>query len=395
MKISQNPIRKDVIIIGAGASGLICAIEAGKRGRSALVLDHGRRIGNKIRVSGGGRCNFTNLNMGYEYFISQNPYFCRSALARFAPDDFISMLNKYNIGYYEKENGRLFCKKSSGEVIDMLHRECAQSGVEMLLSCGISDIERKDSFRVSTDKGLFESGSLVIATGGLSYPELGATDTGYRIAEQFGIKVTPLKPGLVPLKFGPNDSRTFSELSGISTAVEVNCNNARFKGDMLFTHHGLSGPAILQISSYWNKGDEITINLLPDIDAYDFFSARRQSRMEMRNLLSQFFPKRFADKWCETNIQSKPVYQYNDKELKESAHKLHNWVVTPAGTEGYNKAEVTLGGIDTDELSSKTMEAKKVPGLYFIGEVVDVTGQLGGYNLHWAWASGFVAGQYV
>ena len=395
MKISQNPIRKDVIIIGAGASGLICAIEAGKRGRSALVLDHGRRIGNKVRVSGGGRCNFTNVNMGYEHYISQNPYFCKSALARFAPDDFISMLNKYNIGYYEKEDGRLFCKKSSGEVVDMLYKGCKLAGVDVVLNCKGNAIDKQDCFIVSTDKGLLESGSLVIATGGLSYPELGATDAGYRIAEQFGIKVTPMKPGLVPLKFGHNDSRTFSELSGISTAVEVNCNNARFKGDMLFTHHGLSGPAILQISSYWNKGDEITINLLPDINAYDFFSARRQSRMEMRNLLSQFFPKRFADKWCELNMRSRAVYQYDDKELKSVAHKLHNWVIKPAGTGGYSKAEVTLGGIDTNELSSKTMESKKVKGLYFIGEVVDVTGHLGGYNLHWAWASGFVAGQYV
>lgn len=395
MKISQNPIRKDVIIIGAGASGLICAIEAGKRGRSALVLDHGRRIGNKVRVSGGGRCNFTNVNISHANYLSGNPHFCKSAIARFTPHDFTGMLEKNNIDYYEKENGRLFCKKSSGEVIDMLHKECAQSGVEMLLSCGISDMERKDSFRVSTDKGLFESGSLVIATGGLSYPELGATDTGYRAARQFGIKVTPLKPALVPLRFGAEDIKNLYGLSGISIKVRVSCNKSHFQDDMLFTHHGLSGPAILQISSYWNKGDEITINLLPDIDAYDFFTARRQSRIEMRNMLSQFFPKRFADKWCELNMRSRPVHQYDDKELKSVAHKLHNWVIKPAGTEGYSKAEVTLGGIDTNELSSKTMESKKVKGLYFIGEVVDVTGHLGGYNLHWAWASGFAAGQHV
>lgn len=395
MKISQTPIRKDVIIIGAGASGLICAIEAGKRGRSALVLDHGRRIGNKVRVSGGGRCNFTNVNISHANYLSGNPHFCKSAIARFTPHDFTGMLKKYNINYYEKENGRLFCKKSSGEVIDMLHRECTESGVEMLLSCGISDMERKDSFRVSTDKGLFESGSLVIATGGLSYPELGATDTGYRAARQFGIKVTPLKPALVPLRFGAEDIKNLYGLSGISIKVRVSCNKSHFQDDMLFTHHGLSGPAILQISSYWNKGDEITINLLPDIDAYDFFTARRQSRIEMRNMLSQFFPKRFADKWCELNMRSRPVHQYDDKELKSVAHKLHNWVIKPAGTEGYSKAEVTLGGIDTNELSSKTMESKKVKGLYFIGEVVDVTGHLGGYNLHWAWASGFAAGQHV
>lgn len=395
MKLPFSSIRKDVVIIGAGAAGLLCAIEAGKRGRSVLVIDHSKRIGNKIRISGGGRCNFTNVNISHANYLSGNPHFCKSAIARFTPYDFIGMLEKYNIGYYEKDDGRLFCKKSSGEVIDMLHKECAKSGVAMLLGCGISDIERRDSFCVYTDKGLFEAESLVMATGGLSYPELGATDAGYRAARQFGIEVTPVKPALVPLRFGAEDNNNLCGLSGISIKVRVSCNKTHFQGDMLFTHHGLSGPAILQISSYWNEGDEINIDLLPDMDAYELFATKRQSRIEMRNLLSQFFPKRFAHTWCETNMQPKPVCQYNDKEIKEGAYKLHNWVVMPAGTEGYKKAEVTLGGIDTDELSSKTMEAKKVKGLYFIGEVVDVTGHLGGYNLHWAWASGFAAGQHV
>ncbi|MEK6673596.1 MAG: NAD(P)/FAD-dependent oxidoreductase [Nitrospirota bacterium] len=388
-------MKKNVIIIGAGASGLICAIEAGKRGRSVIILDHSKRIGSKIRVSGGGRCNFTNMDMGHEHFISRNPDFCKSALARFTPHDFISMLTQYGIGYYEKEEGQLFCRKSSGEVVDMLYKEAKRTSAEIVLSCTIRTMGKKDRFIVSTDKGVYESESLVIATGGMSYPELGATDIGYRAAGQFGLKVTALKPALVPFKVSSKDIRVFGELSGISLRVEVSCNNISFKGDMLFTHHGMSGPAMLQISSYWDQGDEININLLPDFNVYDFFAEERQSRMEMRNLLSQFFPKRFADKWCELNFQSKPLYQYNDKELKAIEHRLNNWVIRPAGTEGYKKSEATLGGVDTDELSSKTMEAKKVPGLYFVGEVIDVTGHLGGYNLHWAWASGFSAGQYA
>lgn len=388
-------MKKDVIVIGAGASGLVCAIEAGRRGRSVIILDHAKRAGSKIRVSGGGRCNFTNLNMSHEHFISRNSHFCKSALARFRPHDFVSLLTQYGIGYYEKDEGQLFCKKSSGEVVDMLYKESKRTGAEIVLNCNIRNIERKDCFIVSTDKGVYESESLVIATGGMSYPELGATDIGYRIAGRFGLKVTALKPALVPFKFSSKDSRVFGELSGISLSVEVSCKNMDFKGNMLFTHRGLSGPAMLQISSYWDQGDEININLLPDFDVHEFFAEKRHSKMEMRNLLSQFFPKRFADIWCELNFRSKPLYQYNDKELKEIAHKLHNWVIRPAGTDGYSKAEVTLGGIDTNELSSRTMEAKKVSGLYFAGEVIDVTGRLGGYNLHWAWASGFSAGQYA
>lgn len=388
-------MKKDVIVIGAGASGLVCAIEAGRRGRSVIILDHAKRAGSKIRVSGGGRCNFTNLNMSHEHFISRNSHFCKSALARFRPHDFVSLLTQYGIGYYEKDEGQLFCKKSSGEVVDMLYKESKRTGAEVVLNCKIGTLEKKDCFIVSTDKGVYESESLVIATGGMSYPELGATDIGYRIAGRFGLKVTALKPALVPFKFSSKDSRVFGELSGISLSVEVSCKNMDFKGNMLFTHRGLSGPAMLQISSYWDQGDEININLLPDFDVHEFFAEKRHSKMEMRNLLSQFFPKRFADIWCELNFRSKPLYQYNDKELKEIEHKLHNWVIRPAGTDGYSKAEVTLGGIDTNELSSRTMEAKKVPGLYFAGEVIDVTGHLGGYNLHWAWASGFSAGQYA
>lgn len=388
-------MKTDVIIIGAGAAGMMCAIEAGKRKRSVLVLDHSEKAGKKIRVSGGGRCNFTNINVRYDNYLSHNPHFCKSALARFTPSDFIAMLEKHGISYYEKEKGQLFCAKNSGEIIKMLREECADAGVKILLNCQLSEISREDFFIATTDHGAFQAGSLVVATGGLSYPELGATDMGYRIAKQFGLKITSLKPALVPFTFNAGELTIFGELSGISIDAVVNCNNMHFRGDILFTHRGLSGPAILQISSYWNQGDDIIINLLPDIDAHELFIMKRQSRTEMHNLLSGYFPKRFSQKWCESYLQSRPICQYTEKELKEIAHMIHNWTVKPKGTEGYKKAEVTLGGIDTNELSSKTMEAKKVPGLYFAGEVIDVTGQLGGYNLQWAWASGYAAGQYA
>lgn len=388
-------MKKDVIIIGAGASGLMCAIEAGRRGRSVLVLDHAEKIGKKIRVSGGGRCNFTNIDIRSDYYISNNPHFCKSALARFTPNDFIRLIEKHGIRYYEKEEGQLFCKESSGEIISMLQRECSKAGVEIRLHCKIEDVEKDDIFTLRTTQGDFESDSLVVATGGISYPQIGASDIGYRIARQFGVRVTSVRPALVPFTFSPEDRKLAGELSGVSFPAAVSCGSKVFRGDVLFTHKGLSGPAILQISSYWNPGDVININLLPDTDAYELFMARRQGRMEMHNLLSDLLPRRFAHKWCEMYIQSKPINQYSDKELKVIAQQIHNWTVRPAGTEGYKTAEVTLGGIDTDELSSKTMEAKKASGLYFIGEVVDVTGQLGGYNLHWAWASGFAAGQYV
>ena len=393
------PMKYDVIIIGAGASGLMCAIEAGKRGRKVLVLDHSKSIGNKIRISGGGHCNFTNINLNSENFLSQNPHFCKSALSCFTPQDFISMIKKHRIKYYEKEEGQLFCNGSSREIINMLIKECNDAGVEIRLNYLIKKIKRDDMpvspFKVLSDNGMIESGSLVIATGGISYPELGATDIGYRVARQFGVRVTSLKPALVPFKLSPGDLKTFRELSGISMNTKVSCKGTEFRGDILFTHRGLSGPAILNISSYWENGDEIRINLLPDTDVYEMFPIRHQSKVEMENLLSGFLPKRFAHTWCEKYAESKPMNQYSVKELRSIAQKLRNWIIKPAGTEGYRKAEVTSGGVDTDGLSSKTMEAKNIPGLYFIGEVVDVTGQLGGYNLHWAWASGYAAGQYV
>ena len=388
-------MKKDVIIIGAGASGLMCAIEAGGRGRSVLVIDHTERIGKKVLISGGGRCNFTNRDIRPENYISRNPHFCKSAFSRFTPDNFIAMLERHGIKYYEKEAGQLFCAEGSGEIIEMLQEECSKAAVEICLSCRIEDVKRDSLFSLSTNLGTFQSESLVVATGGLSYPKVGATEIGYRIAREFGLKVNSLKPALVPFTLNPQDLKIVMELSGVSINASVSCKGKEFRGDILFTHRGLSGPAVLQISSYWNAGEEIVINLLPGMDAYEFFLTRRQGRMEMRNLLSEFLPKRLAHIWCDLYIKSKPANQYSDKELGVIARQIHNWNIIPAGTEGYNTAEVTLGGVDTNELSSKTMESKKVPGLYFTGEVVDVTGQLGGYNLHWAWASGFVAGHYV
>jgi predicted Rossmann fold flavoprotein len=388
-------MQKDVIIIGAGASGLICAIEAGKRGRSVLILDHSQKIGTKIRISGGGRCNFTNLHVSSEHYISHNPHFCKSALSRFTPDDFISLLRKHKIYFHEKEAGQLFCDAASAEIIVMLKAECEKAGAEILLGCSVKKIGNSGFFSVTTDKGTFQSRSLVIATGGLSYSKLGASDFGLRIAEQFKINVVAPKPGLVPLTLSQKELAIFKELSGVSINAEVASNRASFRGSVLFTHRGLSGPAILQISSYWDHGDLLSIDLLPGVNAYDLLLANKQSRKEIKTLLSQYLPSRFTQVWCNHYLKTKPVCQFTEEELRDAADKLKAWQIKPSGTEGYGAAEVTVGGIDTNEVSSKTMEAKKVPGLYFIGEVFDVTGQLGGYNLHWAWASGHAAGQYV
>jgi predicted Rossmann fold flavoprotein len=388
-------MKKDVIIIGAGAAGLMCAVEAGKRGRAVLVLEHAGKIGNKIRISGGGRCNFTNIGTTDGNYVSNNPHFCKSALSRFAPHDIVAMLEKHDIGYHEKEKGQLFLNNNSMDMIHMLKEECDKAGVRIECNCRILEIKKAGLFTLMTSRGLFRSESLVVATGGPSYPETGATVFGHRIAKQFGIRVSPLRPGLVPFTFRQKDLQEFSDLSGISLDVEVGCNGKKFHDNLLFTRLGLSGPAALQISLYWNKGDTIVIDLLPGLDTYEFFMTRQRSRMEMRNLLSGFFPERFSQKWCDLYIRSKPLNQYSVRELEQISLQLRNWQIIPAGTEGYGKAEVTVGGVDTDELSSKTMEAKKVPGLYFVGEVLDVTGQLGGYNLQWAWSSGYAAGQYA
>ena len=395
MQKGPDPVKKDVIVIGAGASGLMCAAECGKRGRSVLVLDHAERMGSKILISGGGRCNFTNLHVTDGHYLSENPHFCKSALARFTPQDMLSLARKHGIRYYEKEAGQLFCVKSSRDILTMLRSECDRAGVEMLLACRVTEIQKTGAFLVATDQGTFQSVSLVIATGGLSYPGLGASGFGHGIARQFGLRVTEVKPALVPLVFSGRDQKIFRDLAGISLDAAVLCGDSRFRGNILFTHRGVSGPAILQASLYWRPGIPILIDLLPGIDVPAAFNTKRQSTMEMRILLNQFFPKRFVQAWCDLYLTSKPISQYSDRELRLIANQLHSWMIRPNATEGYKSAEVTAGGVDTVELSSKTMESKKAPGLYFIGEVLDVTGYLGGYNLHWAWASGHAAGQYA
>jgi predicted Rossmann fold flavoprotein len=385
----------DVIIIGAGAAGLMCAIEAGKRGRSVLVLDHNKKIGEKIRISGGGRCNFTNVNVSPANFISQNPHFCKSALARYTQSDFIALVGEHHIPYHERNHGQLFCDGSAEQIIRMLLDECRLANVEIQTNCRVKAITRLNNFTVVTDNSKLETSSLVIATGGLSIPKMGATNFGIKIAEQFGINIVSPKPGLVPLIFHSKDFEGFKDLSGISIDTEVRCNKTSFRESMLFTHRGLSGPAILQISSYWNPGDSLSVNLLPHITILDVLKENHQSKKQLTTVLEQFFPVRFVKVWLEQRMDSKPMNYYSPSEVKELARQISDWQITPSGTEGYSKAEVTVGGVDTDELSSKTMETKKVPGLYFIGEVVDVTGWLGGYNFQWAWSSGWAAGQVV
>lgn len=387
--------KKDVIIIGAGAAGLMCAIEAGKRGRSVLLIEHAEKTGKKILISGGGRCNFTNRIVSSENFISENPHFCKSSLAGYTPDDLISLVESYNIRYHEKKLGQLFCDGNSGQILYMLESECRKANVEILTDCKVTSISDRDPFKIKTGLGDFSSGSLVIATGGISIPKMGATDFGYKTAEQFGIKLTDIRPALVPLVFNKEDRTVFGELSGISLDAEVKCNGKSFRENILFTHKGLSGPAILQISSYWKEGIRIVIDLLPGNNLYELLHENSKSRIELVNFISNFFPKRFAEVFCKRYFNSKPLNQFPQKELRLISDKFHEWEISPAGTEGFDKAEVTLGGVDTGELSSKTMESKRVKGLYFIGEVVDVTGWLGGYNFQWAWASGFAAGQCV
>lgn len=411
----------DVIIIGAGAGGLMCAIEAGKRGRRVLVAERAEKIGKKIRISGGGRCNFTNLFAERGDYISSNPHFCTSALARYTPQDFITLVRTHHIAFHEKKDGQLFCDNSAQEITDMLLRECRDVHVRIELNCKVQSMQYSNitnlataslrhishhgesatqntnpiRFHLQTNLGDQTGESLVIATGGLTIPKIGATDFGYRIATQFGLNIIEAKPALVPFVFSDDMFTPFRALSGVSLYAEVNCNEKSFRDNILFTHLGLSGPAILQISSYWNDGDEITINLLPDEDGDTILLEHRTSKTELRTLLSSYLPKRFVDVWCAWVAPSKPLNQYSSKQLARIAHHVHHWKLKPSGTEGFAKAEVTRGGIDTKELSSKTMESKKNPGLYFIGEVVDVTGHLGGFNFQWAWSSGWVAGQVV
>ena len=383
----------DAIVIGAGAAGMMCAAVAGQRGRRVLLIDHYRKLGEKIRISGGGRCNFTNLHCAPEHFLSQNADFCRSALARFGPRDFIALVERYGIQYHEKTLGQLFCDESATQIIAMLRSECDRGGVEWRMPCSVAAIRRHDgTFGVDAEDGWFESRALVIATGGLTVPKIGATPFGYRIAREFGLDVVPPRPGLVPLTLAPQLLARFAALAGVALDCRVACNAGAFRERMLFTHHGLSGPAILQISSYWNTGDTLEIDLLPDREAQAWLLAEHTSRQRLDNVLAGVWPRRLAQTWCELHDCAEPLAAIGAKRLREIAHGCQHWRVVPAGTLGYNKAEVTLGGVDTRGLSSKTMQAERVPGLYFIGEVVDVTGHLGGFNFQWAWASGYAAG---
>ncbi|MCC5450693.1 MULTISPECIES: NAD(P)/FAD-dependent oxidoreductase [Gammaproteobacteria] len=388
----------DVIVIGAGAAGLFCAIEAAKRGRKTLVLDNGKRIGRKIIMSGGGRCNFTNMYASPANFLSQNPHFCKSALSRYTQWDFIALVQQYGIAYHEKTLGQLFCDNSAKDIVEMLQQECDKAGVQIGLQQDIQQVSFVDGqYQLTTAQGVRQCHSLVIASGGLSLPNLGATAFGFQLAEQFGLKVLPVRAGLVPLTWQPSDKAVFEEISGVALPVTAEANDTQFPEDMLFTHRGLSGPAILQISNYWQPGDELRVNLAAGQDVTAFLTEQQQQHpaQELKTSLARLIPKRLVDKLLELQLfQNQPLKALNAKSIARLDELLTQYVFKPNGTEGYRTAEVTLGGVDTNELSSKTMEAKKQPGLYFIGEVVDVTGWLGGYNFQWAWSSGWVAGQY-
>ena len=389
----------DVLVIGAGAAGLICAITAGQRGKRVLVLDHANKPGKKILMSGGGRCNFTNMGTTPANFLSANPHFAKSALARYTPWDFIALVEKHRIKYHEKELGQLFCDESSKLIVRMLLDECAAAGVEVRTGCAVTHVRKvEDGFRVLTGAGEVHATSLVVATGGLSIPSMGATGFGYELAKQFGHTVLPTRAGLVPLTLSGKHQERYQDLAGLALPVsEAKLGKRSFRAGLLFTHRGLSGPSILQISSYWQPGDDLRIDLSPDVDVGDWLIGQRAERpaAELKTVLGELLPKRLAQRLCELWFESKPMRQYREAELADIGRQLHDWPITASGTEGYRTAEVTLGGVDTNELSSTTMESRRVPGLYFIGEVVDVTGWLGGYNFQWAWASGHAAGEVV
>ncbi|HEX3818480.1 MAG TPA: NAD(P)/FAD-dependent oxidoreductase [Chthoniobacterales bacterium] len=381
----------DVIVIGGGAAGLMCALTAGRRGRRVALLEHNARVGLKIAISGGGRCNFTNLFAEAENYLSARPRFCASALARYTPNDFIALVEKHRIAFHEKKLGQLFCDRSSREIIEMLLAECAIAELDLKCGCCVESVAKRERFSLGTNRGEMECDSLVIATGGLSFPKLGASDFGYRVAEQFGLKLTDTRPGLVPFVLGAEAH--FPELSGVSLPVVARANGASFAEAMLLTHRGLSGPAILQVSSFWREGEAVEIDLLPQRPGDDWLFAQRDSKATAQELLAREWPARFAAVWCERYAPAKPLAQAPTAQLEDLARLVHHWPISPNDTEGYPKAEVTVGGVETSELSSKTMEARRVPGLFFIGEVVDVTGWLGGYNFQWAWASGHAAGE--
>ncbi len=393
-------MQTDVVVIGAGAAGLMCAFTAAARGRKVMLLDHANKAGKKILMSGGGRCNFTNLYTEPSNFLSGNPHFCKSALARYTQWDFIEMVSRHGVPYHEKKLGQLFCDNKASDILGMLLEECQQNGAELRLNTSVQSIERTEhGYRLQSSAGEIACQSLVIATGGLSIPTLGASGFGYQVARQFGHSVLPTRAGLVPFTITEPQLKAMCEsLSG--TSVEdclVSCNGVSFRENILFTHRGLSGPAILQVSSYWQPGDTIEINLLPQLNLIEWLQAQRNERpnSELKTLIGELFTRKMAGLLTEHWFVSKPLKQHSTAELEEVAQKLGSWQLVPAGTEGYRTAEVTLGGVDTREVSSKTMESLKTPGLYFIGEVLDVTGHLGGFNFQWAWASGYAAAQYV
>jgi len=391
--------KSNVVIIGAGASGLMCAIEAAKRGRSVLLLDSANKPGKKILMSGGGRCNFTNYSVDAENFISQNPHFCKSALSRFTQWDFLALIDQYQIPFHERDHGQLFCDDSAKDILNMLLSECEKFEVKIQLNCKIQQIKKltENEFQLSTDKQTIQCQSLVIATGGLSIPKMGATPFGYQVAQQFGVNVLPTQAGLVPFTLQPEDKEKLSPLSGIAVPCVVSNEKQSFKENVLFTHRGLSGPAILQISSYWQAGETIMVNFLPEMNVTEALLQKRSEhiKMQLKNILAEWLPKRLlaaliTSKLLETSIQDMP-----DKQVKLIAKAIEQWQIKPNATEGYRTAEVTLGGVDCAAISSKTMESQSVSGLYFVGEVLDVTGWLGGYNFQWAWSSGWCSGQYV
>ena len=389
----------EVIVIGAGAAGLFCAAEAGKRGRKVIVFDHVKRLGGKILMSGGGRCNFTNMYASHENFLSQNPHFCKSALSQYTQWDFISLVNEYGIKYHEKTLGQLFCDDTAKDIVDLLLEECKKAKVDIRNRTEIIDVAYHDKrYIVNTSQGTFSSESLVIATGGLSMPKLGATPFGYKIAEQFGIPIIPTTAALVPFTLHEHDKKVISELSGISVDARASCKNTSFNENILFTHRGLSGPAVLQISSYWEPGQDVEFDLFPNGDLLDDLLEQQKVTpdIQLSTALGKHYSKRFVQAAIPYfELENKPLKQYNTKQLQTAAQAFNQWHIKPNGTEGYRTAEVTLGGVDTDYISSKNMQVKDQEGLFFIGEVLDVTGWLGGYNFQWAWSSGWVAGQVV
>ncbi|HED16850.1 MAG TPA: NAD(P)/FAD-dependent oxidoreductase [Gammaproteobacteria bacterium] len=389
----------DVLIIGASASGLMCAIEAGKRQRKVIVLDHASKAGKKILLSGGGRCNFTNLDVSSSNYVSHNPHFCKSALSRFNQWDFIAMVNDHHIPFHERKHGQLFCDNSAKDILKMLLSESTRNDVTIQLDCEIKKIKQSDDglFSVDTSTGCYHVKSLVVASGGLSFPKMGASPFGYNIAQQFGHSLLPTRAGLVPFTLQPHDKDRFADLSGIAVEAEVSTEKTQFRENILITHRGLSGPVILQISSYWQPGEVITINLLPDVDVTDYIISRQteQPKCKLKTVMGELLPKRLLLALLGKNTVNTALQSLSHARFSEIAIQLQQWKIKPGGTEGYRTAEVTLGGIDCNDLSSKTMESCIVPGLYFIGEVVDVTGWLGGYNFQWAWSSGWCAGQVV